>query len=45
MLHTFAGMMQDAGVECTTVDDLALARWKKLVWNVPFNGVLPFLFD
>jgi 2-dehydropantoate 2-reductase len=42
-LRTFAGMMQDAGVECTTVDDLALARWKKLIWNVPFNGLSALL--
>ncbi|MHC4257137.1 MAG: putative 2-dehydropantoate 2-reductase [Planctomycetota bacterium] len=42
-LRTFAGMMQDAGVECTAVDDLALARWKKLIWNVPFNGLSALL--
>jgi 2-dehydropantoate 2-reductase len=28
-----------AGVECEAVDDLAGARWRKLVWNVPFNGL------
>jgi 2-dehydropantoate 2-reductase len=42
-LHTFAGMMEDAGVECTIVEDLALARWKKLIWNVPFNGLSALL--
>jgi 2-dehydropantoate 2-reductase len=25
------------------VDDLLLARWKKLVWNVPFNGLTVLL--
>jgi 2-dehydropantoate 2-reductase len=25
------------------VDDLALARWKKLIWNVPFNGLSALL--
>jgi len=30
-------------VECTVVDDLALARWKKLIWNVPFNGLSALL--
>lgn len=28
-----------AGFETTTVDDLGVARWRKLVWNVPFNGL------
>lgn len=42
-LRTFAGMMQHAGVECTIADDLALARWKKLIWNVPFNGLSALL--
>lgn len=26
-----------AGVDCRVVSDLMLARWKKLVWNIPFN--------
>lgn len=28
-----------AGVPCELTDDLALMRWKKLVWNIPFNGL------
>lgn len=28
-----------AGVEASSVDDLGRARWEKLVWNVPFNGL------
>jgi 2-dehydropantoate 2-reductase len=28
-----------AGIETDLVEDLVLARWKKLVWNVPFNGL------
>jgi 2-dehydropantoate 2-reductase len=28
-----------AGVKCSTGDDLAALRWRKLVWNVPFNGL------
>ncbi len=27
------------GTEATIVADLAVARWRKLVWNVPFNGL------
>ncbi len=28
-----------SGTETSIVDDLAVARWQKLVWNVPFNGL------
>ncbi|HEY5894779.1 MAG TPA: 2-dehydropantoate 2-reductase [Chthoniobacterales bacterium] len=28
-----------AGIDCHAVDDLPLARWRKLVWNIPFNGL------
>ncbi len=27
-----------SGVKCQLVDNLALAQWRKLIWNVPFNG-------
>jgi 2-dehydropantoate 2-reductase len=30
---------QQAGVNCRSVDNLAEARWRKLIWNVPFNGL------
>ena len=30
---------KDAGVNCHVVDSLAEARWRKLIWNVPFNGL------
>jgi len=33
--HRFAR----AGIDCEILDDLRLARWRKLVWNVPFNGL------
>jgi 2-dehydropantoate 2-reductase len=29
----------NCGVECRVVDDLMAERWRKLVWNVPFNGL------
>jgi 2-dehydropantoate 2-reductase len=29
----------EAGVPCQLTRDLNLARWQKLVWNVPFNGL------
>ncbi|MFT3783042.1 MAG: 2-dehydropantoate 2-reductase [Nibricoccus sp.] len=34
-----AGMFTRAGVKCAVGDNLAELRWKKLVWNVPFNGL------
>ncbi|MHC5191283.1 MAG: putative 2-dehydropantoate 2-reductase [Planctomycetota bacterium] len=43
VLERFAQMLNEAGIECTVVDDLALSRWKKLVWNVPFNGLSAML--
>ncbi|HRK13489.1 MAG TPA: 2-dehydropantoate 2-reductase [Prosthecobacter sp.] len=27
------------GIECVVEPSLAAARWKKLVWNIPFNGL------
>lgn len=32
-------MFVAAGVECKAVADLKRARWEKLVWNIPFNGL------
>jgi 2-dehydropantoate 2-reductase len=31
--------LRTAGIQIRLEDDLALARWKKLVWNIPFNGL------
>ncbi len=31
--------MQSAGISIQLIKDLQLARWKKLVWNIPFNGL------
>ena len=27
------------GIECTVTDNIALERWRKLLWNLPFNPV------
>ncbi|MEO0513859.1 MAG: 2-dehydropantoate 2-reductase [Planctomycetota bacterium] len=38
----FRGIVDDfnaAGIETTGVEDLRLSRWKKLVWNIPYNGL------
>jgi 2-dehydropantoate 2-reductase len=37
--HQLVRLFQDAGVPCLATDHLARARWEKLVWNVPFNGL------
>lgn len=34
-----AGDLKQAGIPTILEDDLVLARWKKLVWNVPYNGM------
>ena len=28
-----------AGIEAKAVDDLVTERWRKLLWNIPFNGL------
>jgi 2-dehydropantoate 2-reductase len=37
--HDLAARFTRAGVDCAAVDSLADALWRKLVWNVPFNGL------
>jgi 2-dehydropantoate 2-reductase len=37
--HDVAWEFKRCGVVCGVVEDLALERWRKLVWNVPFNGL------
>lgn len=27
------------GIKCSVAENLALERWRKLVWNIPFNGL------
>lgn len=34
-----AGLFQAAGLESEAMANLAQARWQKLVWNVPYNGL------
>ena len=38
-LKQLGAAMQSAGMEIQLIDDLPLARWRKLVWNIPFNGL------
>ena len=36
---SLAQTFERAGVPCEAVADLHRARWEKLVWNIPFNGL------
>jgi 2-dehydropantoate 2-reductase len=37
--HALAGVFSEAGVRMVVVESLEEARWRKLIWNVPFNGL------
>ena len=37
--HDVAWEFKRCGVVCNVADDLTLERWRKLVWNIPFNGL------
>ena len=39
LLEEGARMFKQAGLESTAMADLQQARWQKLVWNVPYNGL------
>ncbi len=38
-LRQIAGDLEKAGIPIQFTEDLLLARWKKLVWNIPYNGL------
>ncbi len=38
-VRSLAARFERAGVRCVVGDDLTALRWRKLVWNVPFNGL------
>jgi 2-dehydropantoate 2-reductase len=42
-LERLTEMFRVAGVDCKSTDDLKRARWEKLVWNIPFNGLAALL--
>src|SRR6266705_3411354 len=37
--HAIAAEFKRADVTCSVTDNLLLERWRKLVWNIPFNGL------
>jgi len=32
-------LLRKSRIECSVLPDLGLGRWRKLVWNIPFNGL------
>ncbi len=42
-LERIASDFTSAGIDCRTTVDLKKARWEKLVWNIPFNGLCALL--
>lgn len=39
LIQTFAPVFSMPGIEVVQESDLQAARWKKLIWNIPFNGL------
>lgn len=37
--RSLATMLESAGIPCEVCPDLLQARWRKLVWNIAFNGL------
>ncbi len=43
LLQQCCSDFKKAGVPAVFADNLGLARWKKLIWNIPFNGLTVIL--
>jgi 2-dehydropantoate 2-reductase len=39
LVERVAAALQAAGIDAVATSDLWLARWRKLMWNIPFNGL------
>lgn len=39
LTRSIGALFEKAGIPCRVVDQLDDARWRKLVWNIPFNGL------
>jgi 2-dehydropantoate 2-reductase len=42
-LERITSAFSSSGIDCTATGDLKRARWEKLVWNIPFNGLCALL--
>lgn len=43
VLETFCDILVASEVKCKTVPCLTTERWRKLMWNIPFNGLSTLL--
>jgi 2-dehydropantoate 2-reductase len=43
LMQALAADFGNAGIQVELESDLCLARWKKLVWNIPFSGLTTVL--
>jgi 2-dehydropantoate 2-reductase len=39
LLEQGVAWLREAGIESSVIADLDQARWQKLVWNIPYNGL------
>jgi 2-dehydropantoate 2-reductase len=37
--NAIAAQFSACAIQCSVAEDLALEHWRKLVWNIPFNGL------
>ena len=37
--HAIAAAFREAGIDSKAVENLITERWRKLLWNIPFNGL------
>ncbi len=44
-VEQLAEMFVGAGIDCRSTADLRRARWEKLVWNIPFNGLCALMLQ
>ncbi len=44
-LKMLASVFNLCGIDCRITDDIKKARWEKLVWNIPFNGLCALLLQ
>ncbi len=38
-IRQIAAEFSRAKIKCSVTDNLSLERWRKLIWNIPFNGL------
>lgn len=43
LVNEVTALFKEAGVDATSLPNLDQARWQKLVWNAPFNGLAVLL--